>query len=54
MIDEKYEQHIEKCWKWAEKIAIDKCGSSDNNVVIAIFTKMVTPLHFFQMDNRRL
>jgi len=54
MIDEKYEEHIAKCWEWAEKIAVDKCGCSDNCVVIAIFNKMVTPLHFFQMDNRRL
>ena len=54
MIDEKYEEHIAKCWKWAEHMAVGRCGSTDSAVVIAIFNKVVTPLHFFQMDNRRL
>ena len=52
MIDEQYEQHVKKCWIWAEQIAV-KCGSTDNATVVAIFDKIATPLHFFKMDHNK-
>jgi len=42
-----YKGYLLDCWKFAEGVA-SEMGTPSNEVVIAIFNKVVSPYHFFK------
>jgi len=54
-MNEKYEEHLKKCWGFAEKSTeeiLQLEGNLATNIKIKIFEKCVSPYHYF-LENKQ-